>query len=110
MAHRPPPPARPRYENRRDGRGLRGCIGKIMSVVIFEGRKQVTTLHVLFFGIYILSRISFFPISAVQKIVLGKFSLSSQTNSLKTCITIPKRAIFNLAFLSPRDLDLKYAH
>ena len=49
-----------------------------MSIVIFEGRKQVTTLHVLFFGIYILSRFSFFPISAVQKSVLGKFSLSSQ--------------------------------
>ena len=35
---------------------LRGHIDKFLSIVIFEGRKQVTTLTVLFLGISILSR------------------------------------------------------
>ena len=35
---------------------LRGHIEKVLSIVIFEGQKQVTTLHVIFPGITILFR------------------------------------------------------
>ena len=57
-------------------KALRGYIGKFLSIDIFEGRKQVTTLHTIFRD-SIISRFSFLPeFDRSKKGFCGKFSCS----------------------------------
>ena len=55
----------------------------------------------------------FWPLSAVQKLLFGHFSLSRRKTNIKTCTTPPNPKFLVGPFLdivTLGDLDLKYAH